>query len=84
MILIGSLGVTFSAKAGLGTSSVASVPYSVSLGSKLLPFGDWLNLLSLIQIVTQVILLKGKVNYIEIGIQTVLAFLYATKHNINL
>ncbi len=83
MILIASLGVTFSAKAGFGTSPVASVPYSVSLGSKLLSFGGWLNLLSLIQIITQVILLKGKVNYIEIGIQTVLAFLYATKHNIN-
>ena len=33
-------------------------------------------MLSLIQIITQVMLLKGKVNYIEIGVQTILAFVY--------
>lgn len=75
-LFIASMGVAFSTKAGLGTSPVASVPYSVSLVNKLLSFGGWLNLLSLIQIITQVILLKGKVNYIEIGVQTVLAFVY--------
>ena len=33
-------------------------------------------MLSLIQIITQVMLLKGKENYIEIGVQTILAFVY--------
>ena len=33
-------------------------------------------MLSLIQIITQVMLLKGKVNYIDIGVQTILAFVY--------
>ena len=75
-LFIASMGVAFSAKAGLGTSPVASVPYSVSLVSSLLSFGGWLNLLSLIQIVIQVIVLKGKCNYIEIAIQTALAFAY--------
>ena len=75
-LFIASMGVAFSAKAGLGTSPVASVPYSVSLVSSLLSFGGWLNLLSVIQIVIQVIVLKGKCNYIEIAIQTVLAFVY--------
>ena len=75
-LFIASMGVAFSTKAGLGTSPVASVPYSVSLVNTMLTFGGWLNLLSLIQIITQVILLKGKVNYIEIGVQTVLAFVY--------
>jgi hypothetical protein len=75
-LFIASMGVAFSTKAGLGTSPVASVPYSVSLVNNMLTFGGWLNLLSLIQIITQVILLKGKVNYIEIGIQIVLAFVY--------
>ena len=75
-LFIASMGVAFSTKAGLGTSPVASVPYSVSLVSPLLSFGGWLNLLSLVQIIVQVVVLKGKCNYIEIAIQTVLAFVY--------
>ena len=75
-LFIASMGVAFSAKAGLGTSPVASVPYSVSLVSSLLSFGGWLNLLSVIQIVIQVIILKGKCSYIEIAIQAALAFVY--------
>ena len=75
-LFIASMGVAFSAKAGLGTSPVASVPYSVSLVSSLLSFGGWLNLLSLMQITVQLIVLKGKCNYTEIAIQTALAFVY--------
>ncbi|MBQ9156004.1 MAG: hypothetical protein IJ137_04420 [Eubacterium sp.] len=75
-LFIASMGVAFSTKAGLGTSPVASVPYSVSLVNQTLSFGSWLNLLSLIQITIQVILMKGKCNYIEVGIQTILAFVY--------
>lgn len=71
-----SMGVAFSTKAGLGTSPVASVPYSVSLISELMTFGGWLNLLSVIQITTQVAILKGRCNYAEIAVQTVLAFVY--------
>lgn len=75
-LFISSMGVAFSTKAGLGTSPVASVPYSVSLVSSLLSFGSWLNLLSVIQILIQIVILKGKCNYAEIAIQTVLAFVY--------
>ncbi len=75
-LFIASLGVAFSTKAGLGTSPVASVPYSVSLALGILSFGTWLNLMSVRQIVIQVLVLKGKCNYIEIAIQTVLAFVY--------
>lgn len=75
-LFIASMGVAFSAKAGLGTSPVASVPYSFSLVSSLLSFGGWLNLLSVIQIAIQVVVLKGKCNYFEIAIQTALAFVY--------
>jgi len=75
-LFIASMGVAFSTKAGLGTSPVASVPYSISLINKSLTFGGWLNLLSIIQITVQVILLKGRCNYAEIIIQTVLAFVY--------
>ena len=82
-LFIASMGVAFSTKAGLGTSPVASVPYSVSLVSKLLTFGGWLNLLSVIQIATQMIILKGKCNYGEIAVQTILAFVYGYLTNLS-
>lgn len=82
-LFIASMGVAFSTKAGLGTSPVASVPYSVSLVSSLFTFGGWLNLLSVIQIAVQIIVMKGKCNYVEIAIQTVLAFVYGYLTNLS-
>ena len=82
-LFVASLGVAFSTKAGLGTSPVASVPYSCSLVSDVFTFGGWLNLWSVLQITTQVLVLKGKCNYVEIGIQTVLAFAFGYLTNIS-
>ena len=75
-LFIASMGVAFSTKAGLGTSPVASVPYSVSLVCPLFTLGGWLNVLSVLQITVQVLLLRKKCNPLEIVIQTVLAFAY--------
>lgn len=75
-LFIASLGVAFSTKAGLGTSPVASVPYSVSLVWNVLSFGMWLNVLSVIQIAIQIALLRKKCKPLEIFIQTILAFAY--------
>lgn len=75
-LFIASMGVALSAKAGLGTSPVASVPYSISLLNHTLTFGWWLNLWSVIQILVQIALLRKKCNPIEIIIQTILAFVY--------
>lgn len=77
------MGVAFSTKAGLGTSPVASLPYSVSLVSDLLSFGGWLNVLSVIQITVQVILLRKKSKPLEIVIQTILAFVYGYLTNLS-
>ena len=38
-LFVASLGVAFSTKTGLGTSPVASVPYSISLVNRALSFG---------------------------------------------
>ena len=75
-LFIASIGVALSTKAGLGTSPVAAVPYSVSLINHTLTFGWWLNLLSVLQIIVQIILLRRKCKPVEIIIQTVLAFVY--------
>lgn len=80
-LFIASMGVAFSTKAGLGTSPVAAVPYTVSLISGLFTFGGWLNLWSVIQIAVQVALLRKKCNPIEIIIQTILAFAYGYMTN---
>ena len=76
-LFIASMGVAFSTKAGLGTTPVASVPYSVSLVSTLLSLGGWLNLLSVIQIVIQIVILKGKCNHIQMPERFVLRFQYS-------
>ena len=82
-LFVASMGVAFSTKAGLGTSPVASLPYSVSLVSSLLSFGGWLNVLSVIQITVQVILLRKKCKPLEIVIQTILAFVYGYLTNLS-
>ncbi|MBQ9227440.1 MAG: hypothetical protein IJ168_01305 [Eubacterium sp.] len=82
-LFIASMGVAFSTKAGLGTSPVASLPYSVSLVSSLFSFGGWLNLLSVVQIAVQVALLRQKCKPLEIVIQTALAFVYGYLTNLS-
>lgn len=82
-LFIASMGVAFSTKAGLGTSPVASLPYSVSLVNGLFSFGGWLNVLSVIQISIQVLLLRRKCKPVEIAIQTVLAFVYGYMTNLS-
>lgn len=75
-LFIASMGVALSVKAGLGTSPVASVPFSVSLVNYSLTFGWWLNMWSVVQILVQIALLRKKCKPVEIIIQTVLAFVY--------
>ena len=75
-LFLASLGVAFSTKAGLGTSHVSEIPYSISLVSNLFTFGGWLNFLSVIQITVQVIILRKNCKIVEIVIQTILAFAY--------
>ncbi|MCM1499835.1 MAG: DUF6198 family protein [Clostridium sp.] len=75
-LFIASLGVALSTKAGLGTSPVACIPYSVSLLSDALSFGGWLNVLSVIQIAVQILILKKNCHAAEIAIQTIVAFVY--------
>ena len=75
-LFIASLGVAFSTRAGLGTSPVASVPYSVSLVSSGLSFGWWLNILSVIQILVQIVLLRKRCRPVELVVQLAVAFLY--------
>jgi len=75
-LFFAALGVAFSTKAGLGTSPVSSVPYSISLLNHKLSFGMWLNLFSVLQILIQIAILRKNCKWLEILIQTILAFVY--------
>lgn len=77
-LFIAALGVAFSTKAGLGTSPVASVPYSVSLVNQSLSFGWWMIIMSLVQILVQVLILRKKCKPFEILVQVVVAFVYGS------
>lgn len=75
-LFIASMGVALSTKAGLGTSPVSAVPFSISIINHALTFGWWLNMWSLGQIIIQVLVLRNKCKPLEIAIQVVLALAY--------
>lgn len=77
-LFIASLGVAFSTRAGLGTSPVASIPYSVSLVNHALSFGWWMIIMSLVQILVQVLLLRKRCKPLEIAVQLAVAFVYGS------
>ena len=59
LILI-SFGVALTTKAGLGTSPISSIPYTLSLILPRLSMGTWLILFSTALVLIEIILLKGK------------------------
>ena len=73
-LVFSSFGVAFTTKAGLGTSPVSAIPYSVSLVLPVLTFGQWLIVLCLIQVAVQIILLRRQAKPVEMILQVILAF----------
>ena len=75
-LFICSFGVACTTKAGLGTSPVAAIPYSLALVFPALSFGNWLILFCGVQILVQIILLRRNCVISELVIQGILAFAY--------
>ncbi len=75
-LFICSFGVACTTKAGLGTSPVAAIPYTLSLIFTDLSFGNWLIIFCMVQIIAQIIMLRKKTVVSEIVIQVILAFAY--------
>lgn len=75
-LFICSFGVACTTKAGLGTSPVAAIPYTLALIFPKISFGNWLILFCMVQIVAQVIMLRKKTVISEIIIQIILSFAY--------
>lgn len=75
-LFICSFGVACTTKAGLSTSPVAAIPYTLSLIFTNLSFGNWLIIFCMFQIIFQIIMLRKKTVVSEIVIQVILAFAY--------
>ena len=75
-IFVASLGVAFAAKAGLGTSPVSSVPLTLSMLCPFLSFGAWMTVLSLAQILAQILIQKGRSDRGQIAVQIGIAFVF--------
>lgn len=65
-LLLNSFGVAFVTKGLLGTSPIASIPYSLSLIITQLSLGNWTIIFSILLILIQIILLKKETNKLEI------------------
>lgn len=70
-LLFNSFGVALVTKASLGTSPIASIPYSLSLILPVLSLGTWTILFSLVLIAAQWILLRGEAKKLELILQCV-------------
>lgn len=71
-----SLGIALTTKAGLGTSPIAAVPYTLSLILTKLTLGNWTILFNYLLIVSQIFILKRKVVKIELVLQAVLTLVF--------
>ncbi len=71
-----SIGVALSTKAGLGSSPVSSLPYSMSLILPILTIGNWTILLNLGLMAGQYVLLKGKMKLSDAMIQLLATFVF--------
>ena len=75
-LFICSFGVAFTTKAGLGTSPVSAIPYTLAIILPKLSFGNWLIIFGFFQILVQIILLRKKCVVSELVIQGILAFAF--------
>ncbi len=75
-LLCNGFGVAFITKSALGTTPIASIPYTLSLIMPRLTLGNFTIIVSMILISLQVILLKENVKWIDIILQIPITFLF--------
>lgn len=75
-LFVCSFGVALTTKAGLGTSPVTCIPYSLALILPRLSFGNWLIVFCFAQILVQILLLRRRCVPSELVIQGILGFAY--------
>lgn len=75
-LFLNSFGVAFVTKAQLGTSPIASIPYSISLILTNLSMGNWVIIFNILLIVIQFAIQRKEANKIEIILEVVIAFFF--------
>lgn len=75
-LIFNGFGVAFITKANLGTTPIASIPYTLSLIIPKLTIGNFTVLVSLLLIALQFIILRKKAKFIDIILQIPISFLF--------
>lgn len=75
-LLFNSFGVAFITKASLGTTPIASIPYTLSLIVPELSIGNCTIMISMILILSQVVILRKKAKWPDIVLQIPISFLF--------
>lgn len=75
-LLFNSFGVAFITKASLGTTPIASIPYTLSLIIPKLSIGNYTIIVSMILILLQVLILRRKAKVSDIVLQIPISFLF--------
>lgn len=75
-LLLNGFGVAFITKASLGTTPIASIPYTLSLVVPKLTIGNFTIIVSLLLIFLQVVILRKQAKMIDILLQIPISFLF--------
>lgn len=75
-LLFNAFGVAFITKASLGTTPIASIPYTLSLIIPRLSIGNFTIIVSMVLILLQVLILKEKAKISDIILQIPISFLF--------
>ena len=75
-LFVCSFGVAFATMAGLGTSPISSIPYTLSLIFTKISFGEWAIIFGVLQIAAQAVLLWKRIAVSELLMQAVPSFAF--------
>lgn len=75
-LLVNSFGVALITKASLGTTPIASIPYTLSLIFPRLTIGNFTILVSMLLILAQVLILRKRAKILDIVLQIPISFVF--------
>lgn len=75
-LLLNAFGVAFITKASLGTTPIASIPYTLSLIFPSLTIGNFTVMVSLLLIAAQPVILRREAKVLDIVLQVPLSFIF--------
>lgn len=77
-LVLNSFGVAFVTKAALGTSPIASIPYSLSMVISGLSLGTWVIIFNVFLVLLQVLIQRGLGDKVQILLEVIIAFFFGS------